>query len=103
QVVLARRGPIDEEPDVVVLLSRGHLGGIEDHLRSRLGVPESRNPQDLLANPPRGLPRILAELQVGCRNGPPPFVGLTSFRLSPGKRLPLRVVRVFTQEDLSTT
>src|SRR5436309_6511815 len=81
QLVLFRRGPIDEEPDVVVLLSRGHLGGIEVHLRSRLGVAESSNPQNLLANPPRGFPRILAELQVGCRNGPPPSVGLASFRL----------------------
>src|SRR2546427_9747204 len=75
QLVLFGRRPVHEEPDVVVFLSGGHLGGIEVHLRSRLGVPESRNPQDLLPNPPRGFPRILAELQVSGGEGAPPTPG----------------------------
>src|SRR2546427_13116324 len=34
---------------------------------------------------------------------PIPYVGLASLRLYPDKRLPLRVVRVFAQEDLTAT
>src|SRR2546426_7737598 len=101
QIVLFRRGPIDEEPDVVVLLSRGHLGGIEVHLRSRLGVPESPNPQDLLPEPPPRFARILSKFQVSGGNGPPPSLGPAAFRLQNRERLPLRGVRGFAPEDLS--
>src|SRR3989454_4979830 len=87
ELVFFRRGPIHEETDVVVLLSRGHLGRIEVHLRSRLRGPGARNPQDLLSNPPRGFPWILAELQVSGGSGPPPSPGPAPVRLSPRQRL----------------
>src|SRR3989442_14225589 len=72
ELVLFRRRPVDEEPEVVVHLSRGHFGRIENYLRSRLGEPEAQKSPDFLANPPPGFPPIRAEIQGGAGDCPPP-------------------------------
>ena len=93
-------GDLEEKVNVIVLFPRGDGRLLEESCNVRLRIGKAPvEKEDLLADVPRGLPRILTEFQVARGEGPAVGVGPDPFFVHAGEALPVRMRGIFPQQD----